>query len=58
MVKPKFKVGDVVHLNSNPEIPMTVKTNMPNNTVMVVYFIQGNRKVDNFPSEMLTLCKN
>lgn len=57
MLQPKFKVGDVVCLNSNTKITMTVRTNMPNSRVIVNYFIRRNRKVENFPSEMLTLVK-
>ncbi|WMC06276.1 MAG: hypothetical protein PQ275_08950 [Elizabethkingia anophelis] len=58
MYNHKFKVGDVVHLNSSPEVGMTISKIMNNNQVIVVYFIRGNRKVDNFSSEMLTLYKS
>lgn len=57
MLQSKFKIGDVVYLNSNPETEMTIKRNMPNSQVIVNYFIRGNLKVFNFPSAMLTLVK-
>ncbi len=53
----KFVIGEEVHLNSNPEIPMTVKVNMPNSRVIVHYYLRGKRYVENFPIAMLTSYK-
>lgn len=57
MLKHKFMVGDVVYLNSNPKILMTVKTNMSNSKTIVHFYLRGKRNVENLPSEMLTLYK-
>ena len=48
MLAHKFKLGDVVYLNSNPEIKMTIKTNKSNSRVIVNYFLRGNLEVKNF----------
>jgi hypothetical protein len=57
MLQSKFMVGDEVYVNSNPEIPMTVKVIMPNSQVIVHYYLGKKRHVENFPTAMLTLVK-
>ncbi len=51
----KFKLGDIVHLNSNPEIKMTVYGFTISGQVAVTYFRNRIRTTSNFSSEILTL---
>ncbi|GAA3773466.1 hypothetical protein [Flavobacterium ginsengiterrae] len=53
----KFMLGDVVHLNSNPEVKMTI-FNIQGNTIAVKYFSRMNKlEIKTFSSETLTLEK-
>ena len=47
MINHKFKVGDVVYLNSNPEIKMTILKVINNSQAVVIYFLLKIRHADN-----------
>lgn len=54
----KFKIGDVVYLNSNPEIKMTVYGFTKSKHIAVMYLRNGIRHTSIYMPEILTLYKN
>lgn len=60
MQRHKFKVGDVVHLNSSPKILMTVYKFTPNGQIFVMYEKPRFKNCFDYRTlfpEMLTLVK-
>lgn len=58
MIYHKFKIGDVVYLNSNPKLKMVVSGFVINGQIEVTYFRRGNiRSTSKFEPDILTLYK-
>ena len=56
--KKEFEVGDIVYLNSNPELCMTVHDIDSQNVVTTMYFDGVEFVKNSFPQEVLTICVN
>lgn len=53
----KFKIGDVVYLNSEPELKMTIN-NIDGENIKCVYFVNHQLTYDTFNYTMLTKHNN